>query len=252
MAGDIDQVIADLEAIVVDCVDHSNRAGYFAAMYLTVTREIKIAVDAGKFEDGPRMAELDHVFAQRYIDAFRTNQAGGSPSASWKVSFVGATKRRPIIVQQLLTGMNAHINLDLGVAAATVAPGEQLESLHKDFNTINDVLASMTKRFTTEVGRVSPWIGLLNRIGGKAEQEVIRFSINIARDESWRLATELAPLPQEQWGAVIEKRDRFTADLGELILHPGVWLSAGLLVIRLRESNNVTKVIGELGRLSPK
>lgn len=252
MAGDIDQVISDLEGIVADCLARSDRAGYFAAMYLAVTKEIKTAIDDGKFENGPRMAALDQIFAQRYIDAFRVNQAGGPATAAWNVSFLGATKRRPIIVQQLLTGMNAHINLDLGIAAATVAPGDELDSLHADFNTINDVLAGMTKRFTTDVGRVSPWIGLLNRIGGKPEQEIIRFSINIARDESWKLAAELAALPQEQWDRVIDKHDRSTAELGQLILHPGVFLSAGLLVIRSRESNDVAKVIKELGRLGQK
>lgn len=251
MVRDIDQVIADLEEIVGECRAGSDRAGYFAAMYLAVTRTIKVAIDQGRFEDGPRMATLDQIFAQRYIDAYRTNRAGGAPSAAWAVSFLGATKRRPIIVQQLLTGMNAHINLDLGIAAATVAPGDQIESLRADFNTINDVLAGMIKRFTTDVGRVSPWIGLLNRIGAKAESEVIRFSITIARDESWRFATDLAAAPQEQWGRLIGKRDRFTADLGHFILHPGVWLSAGLWVIRSRESNDVAKVIDELGRLGP-
>jgi hypothetical protein len=251
MAGNIDEVIADLEGIVADCLDRSDRAGYFAAMYLAVTRQIKAAVDGGKFEAGPRMAALDQIFAQRYIDAFRTNQAGGAPSRAWTVSFLGATKRRRIIVQQLLAGMNAHINLDLGIAAATVAPGDQLDSLLVDFNTINTVLASMTKRFTTEVGRVSPWIGLLNRIGGKAEQEIIRFSIDVARHESWKLASQLAPLPQGQWQPVIDRRDRSTADLGHAILSPGVLLSAGLWVIRLRESNNVAEVMTELGRLGP-
>jgi hypothetical protein len=76
MAGNIDQVIADLEGIVADCLVRSDRAGYFAAMYLAVTKEIEAAVDGSRFEDGPRRAALDQIFAQRYIDAFRTNQAG--------------------------------------------------------------------------------------------------------------------------------------------------------------------------------
>jgi hypothetical protein len=166
MVRNIHEVIANLEGTVADCLVHSDSAGYFAAMYRAVTREIRAAVDGGTFEDGPRLAALDQIFAQRYIDALRANQADGAPSGAWTVSFLGATKRHRIIVERLLAGMTAQINLDLGIAEARVAPGDRLDSLLVDFNTINAVLASMTKRFTTEVGRVSPWIGLLNHIGG--------------------------------------------------------------------------------------
>ena len=45
-----------------------------------------------------------------------------------------------------MIGMNAHINLDLGIAAATVAPTPaELEALHADFNRINDVLARLVR-----------------------------------------------------------------------------------------------------------
>jgi len=250
VGNEIEQVIAELEQIVQTCRARENRAGYFAAMYLAVTREIKVAVDAGRFQDGPRMEKLDQVFAGRYIDAFYTNQAGGAPTESWAVSFEAARRWRPIIIQQLLIGMNAHINLDLGIAAAEVAPGDQIDSLRSDFDTINDVLSSMTKRFTQNVAAVSPWIKLLDRIGGKPEQEIIRFSIDIARDEAWELATELAPLPADAWPEKIAARDRTTAELGRFVWKPGMFLSAGLFVIRARESNDVVTVIDTLGAMS--
>jgi len=243
MADPIDQVIAKLEGIVQLSRTEESRAGYFAALYLTVTRRIKQAVADGAFEDGERMARLDAVFAQRYIDAFHEQRDRGEPSLSWQRSFAGAEKRRPIIVQQLLTGMNAHINLDLGIAAATVAPGAALDDLQRDFGTINALLANMTQEMTNDVASVSPWIGLLDKIGGSAEQEIIRFSIRIARDEAWKLASDLAPLPTSEWDPEIARRDAFTAELTSLILKPGFWLSAGLLVIRLRESNDVNKVM---------
>src|SRR3712207_8653052 len=50
----------------------------------------------------------------------------------------------PLVVQHLILGMNAHINLDLGVAAATVAPTpEELQSLKPDFMTINALLGRL-------------------------------------------------------------------------------------------------------------
>jgi len=247
VAETIEDTIKELEGIVDNCRRRKSRAGYFASMYLAVTKEIKRSIEAGVFDDGPRMEQLDVVFARRYIDAFNADRTSIRPSTAWAISFDGSLGWRPIVLQQLLTGMNAHINLDLGVAAATVAPGAALAGLHDDFNKINAVLATMTERFSTDVGTVSPWIGLLDRFGGTADQEVIRFSIDLARDAAWGLATELAGLGPDLWGPTISARDHVTGDLGQLILHPGRLLSMGLFVIRLRESNNVVKIIDALG-----
>ena len=47
----------------------------------------------------------------------------------WSVAFHAAHRRPPIIFQHLLLGMNAHINLDLGIACAEVAPGPAIDDL---------------------------------------------------------------------------------------------------------------------------
>lgn len=246
MIDNIDEAIERLEAIVVHTRRENSRLGYFAAMYLGVTRAVRDAIIAGEFEDSDRMARFDLVFANRYLDAFDRSERGERATDAWQVSFSGATKWRPIIVQQLLTGMNAHINLDLGIAAATVAPGAELPGLRNDFNTINDVLARLTKRFVADVESVSPWIELLDKIGGRSEQQVIKFSIDVARDEAWKLAESLAPLPEDQWQSVITARDDWTAGFGAFVLRPGWLLPIGLLVVRLRETNDVNKVIDAL------
>ena len=71
--------------------------------------------------------------------------------------------------------------------------------------------------------------------------------IDVARDAAWALAAELAGLEPTMWGPAIAARDNVSADLAHLILHPGRLLTMGLFVIRLRESNNVVKVIDHLG-----
>ena len=246
MTESIEEAIERLEAIVTHTRRENSRLGYFAAMYLGVTRAVRDAIIAGEFENGDRMAQFDLVFAHRYLDAFDRSERGEPTTDAWSVSFSGAADWRPIVVQQLLTGMNAHINLDLGIAAATVAPGTELPGLRNDFNTINDVLARLTKRFVADVESVSPWIRLLDKIGGRSEQHVIKFSIDVARDEAWKLAESLAPLPEDQWQSVITARDDWTADFGGFVLRPGWVLPIGLLVIRLRETNDVNKVIDAL------
>jgi hypothetical protein len=143
--------------------------------------------------------------------------------------------------------MNAHINLDLGVAAASVVPGTELAGLRSDFDTINDVLAELIDEFMDDVDRVSPWIGFLDRIGGRSDQAIVRFSIEVARRQAWSLAEELANAAPDEWGEIIDERDHETAGITRTILRPGPILPIGLLVIRLRESNDIRKVIDLLG-----
>src|SRR5262249_50866715 len=137
----IDDVIRALDAIIDWAWTEKSRVGYFAGLYRRVTRAVKTGISNGQFQNGPLLATLDVNFAARYLHAFDQFRAGQQPTRSWQLAFRVASRWYPIVVQQLLAGINAHINLDLGVAAAITAPGEQLPSLQTDFNQINAVLA---------------------------------------------------------------------------------------------------------------
>jgi hypothetical protein len=242
----IEVVLQRLEGVIADTISQRSRAGYFAAMYRKVTVAVRDAILAGRFDDPDRMARLDRVFAERYLDAYGAWRSGGPVTDSWSAAFVASRRWRPIIIQQLLVGMNAHINLDLGIAAATVAPGAQLTGLRSDFDVINEVLAGLTDGFMNDVDEVSPWVGFLDRFGGRTDQAFVRFSIEVARRQAWELATQLAASP-EQWDSIIRVRDTATAQFTKTILRPGTILPAGLFLIRLRESNDVTRIIEVLG-----
>ena len=142
--------------------------------------------------------------------------------------------------------MNAHINLDLGIAAATVAPGAELKALEGDFMTINAILGRLVDGIAADIAEVSPWIGLLDRIGGRADNALINFSIEVARIEAWELANQIAPLPDSERESVVAARDEWTAGFGDFLLHPHWLLRGGLFAIRSRESNDILRVIDVL------
>jgi hypothetical protein len=244
--AEIDAVLARLDGVIEETIRSRSRAGYFAAMYRKVTVAVRDAIVAGRFEDNARMVRLDRVFADRYLDAYDEWRRGDSPTAAWQAAFDASERWRPIVIQQLLVGMNAHINLDLGIAAATVAPGAELAGLRSDFDLINDVLADLVDGFMASVDQVSPWIGFLDRFGGRTDQAVVAFSIEVARSQAWELAVRLASAPPDTWGDVIAARDSSTARLTKTILAPGPILPVGLFLIRLRESNDVPQVINLL------
>ena len=244
LARTIDEVIARLDEIIARSIREQDRLGYFAALYRKVTIKVKEGIAEGRFESGPRMERLDVTFANRYLEALGQFRSGRQPTRCWLVSFKAAAAWRPIILQQLLLGMNAHINYDLGIAAAEIVPGNELPSLQHDFDEINTILASLVEQVESEINEVSPWINLLDHIDPKADRAIVNFSMDKARACAWALATTLAPLDPSQWKPHLEIRDLEMTALGDLVWHPiGLIFKLGLLVIRSRESNDVSKVI---------
>ena len=191
----IDDVVSALDTIVQQSYDQASRLGYFAALYRRVTCAVRDGIAAGRFQNGPLMEKLDVVFASRYLDALATFQAGGKATRSWMLAFRGCDDAGLLILQQLLSGMNAHINLDLGIASAQVSPGDQLPQLKPDFDQINNVLAGLIGTVASEIAAVSPRIGDLEKIGLRSETTLVNFNMTAARDAAWCTAQRLAGQP---------------------------------------------------------
>lgn len=215
----IDQVLVRLNGILDDALRGGTRIGYFAALYERVTTNVRRALVAGSvFEDNARMERLDVVFANRFLAAWDQHAAGAAPSLSWQAAFALLDNPGPLVVQHLLVGMNAHINLDLGIAAATVAPTpDELQALWPDFKTINAVLSRLVKVVEDELGEISPRLERIEEIAPGLEDRVFDFGIDVARDVAWALATELSNTPRDGWNAVIDARDGIVAEAGRAL-----------------------------------
>src|SRR5260370_14538862 len=192
----------------------ASRIGYFAALYRRVTQSVKAGIAAGRFKNGPRIEQLDVIFANRYLDALARFQSGRQPTLSWLVACKAASDPFPLIVQQLLLALNAHINLDLGIATAAAAPGDQLAGIQSDFNQINAVLASLVGTVEQEIAELSPAIHLLEEVGLRTDTTIINFSLDKARELAWSNAQQLAPTPADQLEAAIVQLDQPRSALG--------------------------------------
>ena len=242
----IDDVISRLDEIVERSRADASRAGYFAALYRKVTVEVKKRIEDDFFDDGKRMQRLDVLFANRYLEAYEQARAGKQPTKSWQFAFDVSDEWWPIVLQHLLLGINAHINLDLGVAAVeTVEPG-RLPALRDDFNRINSVLADLTKGVYQELADIWTLLRLLGNRLGHVEGSLIKFSLDTARDEAWRFAERLAALEPSLRPPAIVAKDLEVYDLARVIRRPGVVLSSATKAIRLGERGTVREIIGIL------
>jgi hypothetical protein len=245
-AQNIDEVVEQLGRIVANATASGSRIGLFAALYHKVTLRVRAQIAAGGFDDGPRMARFDTTFASRYLDALEAWENDEGPSKCWQLAF-DATRRTDLItLQHLLLGINAHVNLDLGIAAAVTCPGAQLASLRGDFDKINQILASLVDEVKGVLQQFSPMIKLLEEIDNSAEDALINFSMDAARDDAWQHATLLAAEPAEQQRQAIAIIDDKAAFLGHLIADPGRVLTAALDAVHLRESDDIVSIIEAL------
>lgn len=213
----LDGVIDELGAIVALARADRSEMGIFPAMYRSVTIAIDGAIREGHFDDPARVERLAIVFADRYIDAHGLWVDGGVPTDSWGVAFRAATDgKRRTAAQHLLAGMNAHINLDLGIAAWEVC-SEDPTDLHDDFYRVNDILFNRLDANQAALGAVSRRMAMLDRLAGRLDERSMELAIGEARDRAWDLTKSLSSSPGDV-DALITDRDRTTAAIGSTIL----------------------------------
>jgi len=245
-AQNIDEVVDGLAGIVREAERDGDRVGYFAALYRQVTVEIRAAIHAGQFEDGARMDRFDTLFGNRYFaayDAWRRDRGG---PRCWRETFGLLDDSDTVIVQHLVLGVNAHINLDLAVAAAGTSPGADIQDLHHDFLLINDILARVVLAVQDSVDALSPFMSLLDKVGGRTDERILDFSIVRSRAEAWHNAVLLAGRTEAERAATIERLDVRAAVLARLIARPAGLVRPALELIRHTESADVSAVITHL------
>ena len=242
----IDEVVDAIDSIIEWSIGAESRLGYFAALYKRITIAVGVAVKQGAFEDGPRMERFDVGFAQRYFAAvnghFHPRQFR-NPTHSWQVTFDAADRAQPIIVQHMLVGVNAHIGLDLGIAAQQIAAGAQLPTLREDFNRLNAVLASQVSGVVEDINEISPVLADLYAVLQENQIHLIDEAVKASRDSAWRFAAILALSPDFLDPAAILTRDLHIAQQGALIYDPPGPVAAFVHAIAARESRDVVENI---------
>ncbi len=239
----IDDVIQALTTIVEDCEQSQSRTGYFAALYKRMTMAVKTGIDHGAFINGNRMEKLDVTFAARYLDAHQAYLNGEVCSTSWHYTFDGCSNESLTVIQQLILGINTHINLDLAIASAAVAPGDSIYDLETDFNRINEVIASLFDDVQESLEEVWLPMRLLERVGKTQETDVLNFSIGAARKAAWANAVILAGASEAEQLAYTEQMDATVYKIAQRVIHPGILSVTLLSVIRETEYDDTARTI---------
>ncbi len=239
----IDGVLHELDRIIEKCIAENDARGIFAYVYRRTTAEIKTAIESDDFDDGPSLERFDVAFANYYLRAYRDYEKGETCSLVWERSFVSC-KDRLAVAQHILLGMNAHINLDLGLTTATLARGRNIEDFKRDFVKVNDVLQRIINELQDSLSRVSPLFFLVDWLGQNTDEKWIDFSMRQARNQAWNLACLLHNTDDNAFSKIENTADKTYALFAQKMARPNSRLLRWVLgLVRRFEGKEVGRVI---------
>lgn len=240
-AKTLDEVIICLDTIIGECRRQNSRVGYFACLYRKMTVAIQAAIADGAFADGDRMEKLDVVFANRYLEAYTLYSEGRLPTLSWQTAFNAAGNDKLTVLQHLLLGVNAHINLDLGIAAAKISTPETIADLASDFNKVNEVIGTLLADVQSGLAGIAFPMHFIRKINPEKTNAILNFSIAKARQTAWGNALLIAEIGEQGEQNVVNTTDRVVTRVAGAIQMPGRLMRLLLKWIRWTESNDIAK-----------
>jgi hypothetical protein len=242
----IQDVIDRLSTIIEDARVARSRVGYFAALYRRMTQEIQAGIANGEFEAPDLVETLDVAFADRYFVAYDAWRRGQPTTSVWREAFTAAAEPQYVVLQHLLLGINAHINLDLGIVTATMVEDGELATIRRDFDQVNLLIRRLIPQIQHRINALSPGFRLVDRLGGDLDETLFDFSLQAARDSAWDFASELRPLSLAARAPRIEARDREFERFARHVLRPGILQQTALCALHLVEEHDVARVIDGL------
>jgi hypothetical protein len=239
----IEEVLKKLDDIIIWCKENKSPAGYFACTYRIMTAQVLKGIQQKKFEDNQRMTLLDIAFAQRYLEAWESYSKGKKCTHSWYIAFEAAQNKDLIILQHIFLGMNAHINLDLGVSAASIMPYRKITPLKKDFENINTIIASINQNVQDSLNKICYPVDLIDKLSNGKDNTVLDFAISRARDTSWATAVITSNTPNFLRDSVISIVDYAAAKVATQVLNPKILTPSLLKELKKCESSDIVKNI---------
>lgn len=249
--GSIDDVLRNIDQILDWSITAHSNVGYFTTLYKRVTLAIRDAIDDGVFDDGRRMEQLDVAFARRYFNAlnayFYPDEYQG-PTLPWEVAFVGDRNDQAIILQHMMTGLNAHITFDLGLAVLAVA-ASSLDTLENDFNRVNAVLCSQIPGILDVVEQLSPGLRVIRLVLPNAVQvALLKRMVTKLRRSAWYFATYLDLHPESARERRVNQAS-WTSAMGAWYLQPPARFTPFPILVRAIAKHESRDVAGNLRAL---
>jgi hypothetical protein len=212
-----------------------DRRGIFVTAYLSITQAIRQNIAASAFLDYAWVTRYALCFANLYRKALLAYEMGDTAATpkAWRIAFDTAKYGEALAIQDLVLGINAHINHDLALALNEVSIDPDRATRYADHTKINDVLKAATDPLQDKIGQIyAPILNLLDQACDRLDEDIACFSVAKAREDAWGAALALANARSDlERAAVRAGLNTRSAVLARLIVAPTFeqpWVIAAL------------------------
>lgn len=224
------ELIARLERRLARYDRAKDHRAAFLRVYAHMSRRVLLRMEQPFFLDPAWVERVAIRFATMYEDAVQAYDHRLLPPPAWQLALETASSRSAFVLQDVLLGVNAHINNDLPQVLATILaeegdwgdPGRMLRRRF-DHDQIDRILGEIVTAVEGEVsqqyGRAIRYLGWAM---GRLDESLAAFGLKRFRDNTWRCGQFLlaAQTPSEQ-DEVRRWIEQDALAVGEVILRFG-------------------------------
>lgn len=179
----------------------------FLRCYSMMSTNMVVAIREGKFEDSAWVSTLMQRFAEYYFVALEAYEHQAEyTSRVWKQVHEAAQHQKLHVLQNLLLGVNAHINYDLPLSLYDCLCQDwanlddaQRRSRQNDHETVNVIISSTIDTVQdTVVEPASPIMAIVDQVLGRMDEWLLSQLITSWRHEVWNVAMQMLEATEEE------------------------------------------------------
>ncbi len=192
----------------------------FLSCYHLMSSNMIRAIESGEFNDPEWVEELLHLFADYYFEGLSCYECGSSTPKVWEHAHKASLDNDLSELQNLILGVNAHINYDLVLALYdmlkpswnTLSDIERKERF-EDHCHVNHVIAQTIDRVQDDILEpLNPTLDWIDRLFGRVDEYLISRLISSWRTEVWNNTQLLLNIQSSQ------EREAFRLNLEKKVL----------------------------------
>lgn len=205
-----------------------DRRFIFLRCYSMMSANMLTAIEEGRFANPAWVTGLMLRFADYYFDALKLyDKDPGQSSAVWQQVHNAAKLPETHVMQNLLLGVNAHINYDLPLALYDCLHLEwaklderQQRLRQSDHETVNQIIGDTIDAVQdTVVEPLSPAMALVDQLMGRMDEWLLSQLITAWRHEVWNVAQRLLAASDESQHQIIrQEQEKRVLERGERLL----------------------------------
>ncbi len=188
----LEDVASGLSRLERYFVARGDRRAIFVTAYSETTGRLQDWIRRGRFHNNDLIAHYVLSFANAYRQALVNYENGRPLPEAWRLSFDASRAGTGPIIQDLLLGINAHVNRDLPFAALDAGLDVGSERCHQDYLSINGTLREAIPSIRHRVVAIyQPGLFLIGCVWGKRIDNEVARGFQHARTNSWAAAVTL-------------------------------------------------------------